>query len=464
MTKHQFKISASGGAHDDGQYATVLAQSAAMEAGQASSSEQVELCIARIDDPMGEGIRTFTTVWREQATDVAAAQDTLLRSGYRASPIAGIPVSIKDLLDVKGEVTRAGALALDDMPVAACDAPVVSRLRSSGAVLIGRTNMTPFAFSVVGLNSHFGTPGNPWDRDRIPGGSSSGAAVSVADGMVAVAIGSDTVGSIRVPAALCGVVGFKPTQRAVPLSGAVPLSPTLDSIGPLARSVADCAAIHAIISGEAAVPLDMIGVRGLTFGVPREIVLDDLDIEVGRAFERACALISEAGARIDLVSFKALREVDALNGNRVIQLAEAYAWHRELLERRGADYDPRISARVRSGAQILAADYLSMLSHRRRLMREFDAATSGFDALLLPTTSIIAPTFDECMAAEDAVRTKLLRNTGPFNFLDCCSISLPVHRPGEAPVGLMVAGHRDGDWQLLKIANAIESIIAGAAS
>lgn len=446
--------------HDEGRPQTIVAQSAAIEVNRMSSAELVEQSLAKIDDPSGEGSRTFITVWHQEARAVAAAQDNLLRSGYRASPIAGIPVSIKDLLDVKGEVTRAGAPALDDMPPAVSDAPVVSRLKAAGAVLVGRTNMTQFAFSLVGLNSHFGTPANPWDRRRIPGGSSSGAAVSVADGMVAAAIGSDTVGSIRVPAAFCGVVGFKPTQRTVPLTGAVPLSSTLDSIGPLARSVADCAAVHAIIAGEAAHPLDMSSVEGLRLAIPQDLALDDLDIEVARDFDRACASISSGGARIQHVSLDVLQEVQTLNGNSVIQPAEAYTWHRELLARRGKDYDPRIKARVESGAHIRAVDYLSMLSRRLQLMADYDKATSEFDALLLPTTSIIAPTFEECSNAEDSIRTKLLRNTAPFNFLDLCAISIPVHRPGDAPVGLMIVGHRNGDWRLLNIAHAIESILA----
>jgi aspartyl-tRNA(Asn)/glutamyl-tRNA(Gln) amidotransferase subunit A len=446
-----------------GEHRTIEAQSNAIEANLTSSAELVEQSLSRIAEPTGEGTRTFITVWHEKAREVAAAQDRLLRAGYRSSPIAGIPMSIKDLLDVKGEVTRAGAPALDDMPPATCDAPVVSRLKAAGAVLVGRTNMTQFAFSLVGLNSHFGTPGNPWDRQRIPGGSSSGAAVSVADGMVNAAIGSDTVGSIRVPAALCGVVGFKPTQHTVPLAGAIPLSPTLDSIGPLARTVADCAAVHAIIAGNAARPLAMTGVDGLTLAIPREFSLDDLDTEVARDFDRACTSISAAGAKIKYVSLRALREVNALNGEGVIQRAEAYAWHHKLLARRGGDYDPRIKARLESGAQIRASDYLSMLAHRGILMSEFDVATLEFDALLLPTTSIVAPTFQECIDAEDAIRTKLLRNTAPFNFLDRCSISLPAHRIGDAPVGLMIVGRRNDDWQLLNIAHAIEGILMARA-
>lgn len=448
---------------DDGRRLSIAEQAAQTEAGLVSSAARVDACLARIADPRGEGRRVFIKVWDQQARRVAAAQDSLLSAGYRASPLAGVPVSIKDLLDVEGEVTRAGSIALDDAPAALSDAPVVRRLKAAGAVLVGRTNMTQFAFSVVGLNSHFGTPGNPWDRTRIPGGSSSGAAVSVADDMATAAIGSDTVGSIRVPAALCGIVGFKPTQGTVPLRGAIPLSTTLDSIGPMAHTVADCAEVYAVIAGQAAQPLDM-GVKGLRLAIPREVVLDDLDAEVASVFESASRVISEAGAALSTESFPALAVVHALNGNGVIQPAEALSWHRELLLRRGQYYDPRIKARIETGMRIQASDYISMLERRQQLIEAFDRATEHCDALVLPTVAIVAPTFDECANAEDVIRTRLLRNSAPFNFLDRCAISLPIHRPGDAPVGLTLVGRRGGDWSLLKVAHAIESLFPSPTS
>lgn len=447
----------------DGRRLTIAEQAAQSEAGRVSSAARVDACLSRIADPQGEGQRVFIKVWDQQARRVAAAQDSLLSVGYRASPLAGVPVSIKDLLDVEGEVTRAGSIALDDAPAARSDAPVVQRLKAAGAVLVGRTNMTQFAFSVVGLNSHFGTPGNPWDRTRIPGGSSSGAAVSVADDMATAAIGSDTVGSIRVPAALCGIVGFKPTQRTVPLHGAIPLSTTLDSIGPMAHTVADCAEVYAVIAGHTAQPLD-VGVKGLRLAVPREVVLDDLDAEVASVFELACGTISQAGAALSMESFPVLATVHALNGNGVIQPAEALSWHRELLLRRPHDYDPRIKARIETGLRIQASEYIAMLERRQQLIEAFDHATEHYDALVLPTVAIVAPTFEECASAEDAIRTRLLRNSAPFNFLDRCAISLPIHRPGDAPVGLTLVGRRGGDWSLLKVAHAIESLFASATS
>src|SRR5579864_6340073 len=230
---------------------TVMSLAAELKDGRTTSRELIEQALARIADPAGEGARTFIKVYADSARAAADAQDVLRKAGYVASPLAGLPVSIKDLFDVAGEVTLAASKALDDRPPAVQDAPVVARLRAAGAVLIGRTNMTEFAFSGVGINPHFGTPGNPYDRRLIPGGSSSGAAVSVGDGAAIVAIGSDTGGSVRIPAALCGIVGFKPTKRRIPTDGAFPLSYTLDSIGPLAPSVAACAIADAVMAGEA---------------------------------------------------------------------------------------------------------------------------------------------------------------------------------------------------------------------
>src|SRR6266436_2228910 len=245
---------------------TVLGLNEDLAAGRTSSRALIEAALARIADPPGEGTRSFVAVYAESARAAADAQDRLRKAGYVASPLAGLPVSIKDLFDVAGEVTLAGSKALDDRPPATRDAPVVARLRASGAILIGRTNMTEFAFSGVGINPHYGTPGNPYDRQLIPGGSSSGAAMSVSDGGAVVAIGTDTGGSVRIPAALCGIVGFKPTQKRIPRDGATPLSTTLDSIGPLANSVACCAIADAVMAGELPEPPPAASAAGLRLG------------------------------------------------------------------------------------------------------------------------------------------------------------------------------------------------------
>ncbi len=420
--------------------------------------DRVEQCIARAIDPAGDGARTYLTLWEREARIVAYSLDAMADAGY-FTLLDGLTVSIKDLLDVKGEVTRAAATPLDDAPPAQEDALVVSRLRQAGAVLLGRTNMTPFAYSVVGLNSHFGTPRNPADISRTPGGSSSGAAVSVATGMAVAAIGSDTVGSIRVPAALCGVVGLKPTQRRVPLTGAVPLSKTLDSIGPLATSVEDCARVFAVLSGATYQPGERAGIEGLRLFLPNSYFLDALDPIVSVAFDRACRRLSAAGAMILDRSFTALAATIDGRLMRTIQSAEAFAWHESLLARRGDAYDPQIRERILRGRDINAADYVRALARRADLIASFNRETADIDALILPTVPVVAPTFADCEADEDGVRTRLLRNTAPLNVLDACALTLPIHAPGELPVGLMLAAPSGRDNQLIDLARAIETAL-----
>jgi aspartyl-tRNA(Asn)/glutamyl-tRNA(Gln) amidotransferase subunit A len=428
------------------------------QAGRVTYAEVVEDCIARILDPEGEGKRAFVQVWAESARDVGASIDRLFDRHHRISPIAGAPISIKNLLDVEGQRTQAASRVLDRAPPAAQDAEVVARLKRAGAVLVGSTNMTEFAYSVVGLNGKFGTPGNPWDPGRIPGGSSSGAAVSVASGMSLGAIGSDTVGSIRVPAALCGIVGFKPTQSRVPLAGSIPLATSLDSIGPMTASVGDCAALFAVMSGEAP-RAKCESVRGLRLVIPAGLFLDGLDRQVGGAFERVCSSLSNAGAIVSEVDLPILSEVHASAGNRIIQSVEAFAWHRNLLDSDAELYDPPIRRRIESGASIEAATYAAMLDRRREMIAVYENTAASYDALVLPTVAIIATTLNVAAEKEDELRSLLLRNTAPFNFLDCCAISIPIQNPGEAPVGLMVVGRRNHDWRLLSVAAAIEDVI-----
>src|SRR6201994_2188766 len=271
-----------------------------LEAGRTTSRKLVEACIARIADPAGEGQRAFIHVDKDAAIEAAEAMDRLREVKAAPSRYAGIPVSIKDLFDIKGQVTRAGSRALDDSPPADADAPVVARLRRAGFVVIGRTNMTEFAYSGIGINPHYGTPKGAWQRSvgHVPGGSSSGAAVSVLDGMAHGALGTDTGGSCRIPAAYNGIVGFKPTQRRVPLDGAVPLSFTLDSIGPLARTVACCAALDAVLANEPITPLQPRPIRGMRLAVPTTVALDDLDDAVAKTFERALDKLAREGALI----------------------------------------------------------------------------------------------------------------------------------------------------------------------
>jgi aspartyl-tRNA(Asn)/glutamyl-tRNA(Gln) amidotransferase subunit A len=441
---------------------TVAMLAEALAAGRTTSRALVEEALARIADPAGEGGRVFLRVYGDSARAAADAQDRLRKAGYVASPLAGLPVSIKDLFDVAGETTLAGSRALDDAPPAERDAVIVARLRAAGAVLIGRTNMTEFAYSGVGINPHYGTPGNPYDRKRIPGGSSSGAPVSVLDGMATVAIGTDTGGSVRIPAALCGSVGWKPTQKRVPRTGAAPLSTTLDSIGPLALSVACCAVTDAVMAGEAPEAPPEASVAGLRLGLPRTLVLDDLDQGVAAAFERALSTLSKAGARIIDLPLAEFGEYPAISAKGGFSPPEAYAWHAALIARRGADYDPRVRLRIERGAEATAADYVRLGWQRNDLMARVDARTAELDALLMPTVPLVAPEISAFDREDDYWRLngRILRNTSLINFLDRCAASLPIHAPGTAPVGLMLVGRHGEDHRLLSLAQGLERALA----
>jgi aspartyl-tRNA(Asn)/glutamyl-tRNA(Gln) amidotransferase subunit A len=441
---------------------TVLSLAAELAAGRTSSRALIEAALARIADPAGEGARSFVKIYADSARAAADAQDALRKAGYVASPLAGLPVSIKDLFDVAGDITRAGSMALDDMPAAERDAPVIARLRAAGAVLIGRTNMTEFAFSGVGINPHYGTPGNPYDRRLIPGGSSSGAAVSVGDAQAIVGIGSDTGGSVRIPAALCGIVGFKPTQRRIPRDGVLPLSTTLDSIGPLANSVACCAIADAVMAGEPPEAPAPVRVAGMRLGVPQTYVLDGLAPEVASAFADACTRLSRAGAQIADLPLAELGEMPAINAGGGFAPIEAYAWHKKLIERRGDAYDQRVRTRIERAAGMSAVDYINLCAARADLIARVDARTAAFDALLMPTVTMSAPQI-AAFARDDDYRhlnAAILRNPSVINFLDRCAITLPIQPPGTPPVGLMVVGEHGADRRLLGLARGIEAALA----
>ncbi len=443
---------------------TVLSLAADLAAGRTTSRDLIERALARIADPAGEGSRTFIKIYAESARAAADAQDRLRRAGYVASPLAGLPVSIKDLFDVAGEPTLAGSKALDDRAPAERDAPVVARLRAAGAVLIGRTNMTEFAFSGVGINPHYGTPGNPHDRRLIPGGSSSGAAVSVGDGQAVVAIGSDTGGSVRIPAALCGIVGFKPTKRRVPCDGVIPLSVTLDSIGPLGNSIACCAIADAVMAGEPPVLPLPVPVDALRLGVPQSYMLDGMAPEVASAFAAACTLLSRAGARLIDLPLTELNQLPAINAGGGFAPIEAYAWHKPLLARRGGEYDPRVRTRLERDSGMSAVDYIALRAARAELIARVDARTAGFDALLMPTVAITAPPIAAFESDADYRRLNamILRNPSAINFLDRCAATIPIQPPGSAPVGLMVVGEHGADRQLLAAARGIEAALAAS--
>lgn len=435
----------------------------ALADGRTTSRVLVEQCLACIADPNGEGARAFIKVHAEQARAMADAMDTLRCARREPTRYAGIPVSLKDLFDIAGEATPAGSRVLADERSATAHALVVQRMLAAGFVPVGRTNMTEFAFSGLGINPHYGTPCSPWDRAarRIPGGSSSGTAVSVSDGMAIAGLGTDTGGSCRIPAAFCGIVGYKPTARRVPISGVLPLAPSLDSVGPLAPSVACCAVIDAVLAGETPMLPAPANLDGLRLGVPTNVVLDGMDAIVSSAFDRALAALSRAGARITQTHFPAFDEVPAVNAKGGFAASEAYAWHRALLAERGAGYDPRIRVRIERGERMTATDYLELVAARRRLIAGFDASTREFDALVMPTVPIVPPRIADLDDEREYNRMNLhiLRNTAFGNFFDRCSISLPCHREDEPPVGLMLVGETLGDARLFSIAAAIEAAL-----
>ena len=440
---------------------TIQQLAADLAAGRTTSRQLTEEALGRIEDTDGEGSKAFIKVWREQAVAAAEASDALRDAGLVPSLLAGIPVSIKNLCDVAGETTLAGSKALDEAHAAEDDAPVVARLRAAGAVIVGSTNMSEFAFSGVGFNPHYGTPGNPADRTRVPGGSSAGAAVSVADRMAVAALGTDTGGSVRIPAAVCGIVGFKPTARRVPIDGVVPLSTSLDSIGPLANSVECCAIVDAVFAGEPVVVPASAPLAGLRFAVPMHFVMDDLDPVVAGAFERALKALSGVGVKIEKIDLPELNELPAINAKGGFAASEAYAWHRKLIERRGKDYDQLVYPRILRGKDMSAADYIDLLAARADLQKRVSAVTSNYDAVVMPTCAITAPTIDEISTPDGFTKKNmlLLRNTTVGNFLDRCGISLPGHAAGELPVGFMLMGEAMADKRILAIARSVAPVV-----
>jgi aspartyl-tRNA(Asn)/glutamyl-tRNA(Gln) amidotransferase subunit A len=473
---------------------TLADLAADLATGRTTSRVLVEACLERIEDPTGEGRRTFLHVDKSAVLAQADAMDLLRSSGAAPSPYAGIPVSIKDLFDIKGQVTRAGSTVLADRPAATEDATSVARLRRAGFVVIGRTNMSEFAFSGLGMNPHYGTPRNPWERPgtaadttlgrvpggsfsgansatlgRVPGGSSSGAAISVADGMAHAALGTDTGGSCRIPAAFTGLVGYKPTASRVPRTGAIPLSTTLDSIGPLARSVACCATLDAILANDSLPGLTNDSLRDLTsrslagmrFAVPTTFVLEDMDADVAAHFERSLSRMSAAGARIERIDVAEFAEIPVINAKGGFSAAESYTWHRPLLESGGTAYDPRVLVRIQRGATQSAADYIELLAARRAFIAAVEERIARFDALLFPTTPVIPPRIADLQSDDEFFRVNglVLRNPAVINLLDGCAISIPNHAEGEPPTGLMLACSGGLDHQLFRCAAAADPIV-----
>jgi aspartyl-tRNA(Asn)/glutamyl-tRNA(Gln) amidotransferase subunit A len=426
-----------------------------------SSRDNLEQALAKIADPNGEGARACLTIYADAARAASDQSDARRKAGATLGALDGVVVTIKDLFDVAGEVTRAGSkvLAKRGKP-ATSDAPVVNRLCEAGAIIVAKTNMTEFAYSGVGANPHFGTPGNPADRRRIPGGSSSGAAVAAADGMCRISIGTDTGGSTRIPAAVCGIVGFKPTAERIPTAGAFPLSFSLDSIGPLATSVADCALADAVMAGIAPEPVQPASLAGVRLGLVKGPVLENVDNTVGPAFEKAVAKLGAAKrSDVTLAPLAMLAEINAKGG---IAPPEAHAIHRDLLATDAAGLDPNVRLRLQRAADITAADYILNMRARITAIASMDRVFDEFDALVLPTSPIVAPTMAEVADPDDFARRNmlLLRNTAIANFFDLCAISLPIRLGNSLPCGLMLFGRHGSDRKLFQLAAAVEQALA----
>lgn len=440
---------------------TIRELAADLAAGRITSVELTQRMLARAEAHRAQGGHAYVSLDGEQALAEARASDAARAAGLVPSPLAGIPLSIKDLFDVKGQVSSAASLALADAPPAAADAQAVARLRAAGAVLLGRTNMSEFAFSGLGLNPHYGTPRNPLDRDRVAGGSTSGGAVTVALDMAAGALGTDTGGSIRIPSAFCGLTGFKPTAASISLEGTVPLSRSLDSAGPIARSVDCCAIMYAALSGQE-IGADAPAVKGLRFGFTTDYVGTHVEPQVQQAFERALDTLRAAGAQVEQFDFPELLELPVINGGGGLVAAEAWHWHRALLEERGGQYDQRVAARIRRGQQQGAADYIDLLDARARLIAAAERRLAPFDAWLMPSVAILAPQVGP-LEADDATffatNGLVLRNASVINFLDGCALSVPCQAQGELPVGLGICALAGKDARVLQIGRAVEAML-----
>jgi len=382
------------------------------------------------------------------------------------TPLGGLAVSIKDLFDVAGQTTSAGSVVLRDAAPATQDSPAVSRLRRAGAAFIGRTNMSEFAFSGVGVNPHFGTPVNACQTDlpRVPGGSSSGAAVSVANGAAFVGLGSDTGGSIRIPAALNGIVGFKNTASLVPTNGAIPLSTTLDTVCALTRSVTDAILVHELLA-QRRVTRSAAPLSAYRLGVAGTMMLDGLDSTVANAWQRTLHTLRNAGAHIEDVKLVEINDVQEIQRSGGFSAAESYTWHRRLLKDHGKSYDPRVAARIQRGATMSACDYIELQAARRHWINRMETAIQSFDAVLSPTVPVVAPPIADVAPGPERddvfyrVNSLLLRNTSVINLLDGCAISIPCQTADELPVGLMVWAGAMCDDSVLNIAFQIEQLL-----
>jgi aspartyl-tRNA(Asn)/glutamyl-tRNA(Gln) amidotransferase subunit A len=446
--------------------ADLIATRHAIRTGSTKAQAAAEACLAVAQSPACKhAFMQLTPETLQQTANQAQAGQSLL---------SGLAVSIKDLFDVQGQVTQAGSIVLKDQPPAPADCLAVARLRAAGAGLIGRTNMVEFAFSGVGTNPHHGTPA-AWDglhdqaagqpgQPHAPGGSSSGAAVSVATGAAFIGLGSDTGGSIRVPAALNGIVGFKNTARLVPTKGALPLSTTLDTVCAMTRTVRDAILAHEVLSARQ-VPPGQRPLSGYRLAVVKTLMQDDMNATVTRAFERSLNTLRSAGAQIGEIDLSELNELATMMSTGGFSPAEGFAWHRALIERESERYDPRVLQRLMRGSGMKAHEYMDLVQTRHQWIRRVEKKLVGYDAVLSPTTPITAPKISDVAPGAERdmeffrINGLMLRNTSAVNTLDGCGISLPCHAPGELPVGLMAWHAAMHDDSILQLALLLEPLL-----
>jgi aspartyl-tRNA(Asn)/glutamyl-tRNA(Gln) amidotransferase subunit A len=443
----------------------LIATAAEVVSGHRSAAEAFAACVACADT--AANANTFVRRFDRFGAAAAAAIDLLRSAGAPLPPLAGLAVSVKDLFDVAGQPTSAGSRVLADAPPAVADAAVVARLRAAGAALIGHTNMTEFAFSGVGINPHHGTPPNPGTAaldatPRIPGGSTSGGAVSVATGAAWAALGSDTGGSIRIPAALMGLVGFKNTQALTPLAGSIALAPSLDTACAMTLSVRDAVLLHEVLAARTLLLLDRAP-SSWRLALPRTVMLDGLQAPVSAAFERAVQTLRGTGMQIEEIDLPELDQLAALNAGGGIVVAESWAVHRTRLSRHEALYDPRVAQRIRRGEALSAADYIDLLRAREQWILRTGERLAAFDAAISPTVPMLAPPLQPLVDDTDQFfrcNALLLRNPSVVNFFDGCALSLPCHAAGAWPVGLMLWAGAGRDDTLLSLGLMVERMLA----
>lgn len=436
-----------------------------LASGELTTRGLVDRCLSQIEQPDGEGSRAFVYVDAARTRVQADKIELQRRQGVASSPIADMPISIKDLFDVVGQVTRAGSRVLGaDGKTAERDALPIANLRAAGAVFVGRTNMTEFAYSGVGLNPHYGTPANPFDRKtrRIPGGSTSGGAVSVSDGMAAGAIGTDTGGSCRIPAALCGLVGFKPTARRISLAGCVPLAPSLDSVGCIGRSVDCVARLDAVMARETAASIAPASLDGLRFVSAQSLVHDRIDDAVANSFQAALGKLSAAGAKIADEKAPVFARLPELADRGGLTAFESHKWHHDLIVSGANEYDPRVLSRIKMGAALTELDHRRLLALRTEIIAQAALELDSYHAVIMPTVPIVAPPIS-AFSNDDSfadLNRLLLRNPSSANLLDRCAISLPCHSPGTAPVGISLMMRAGDDRTLLAVAAGVEHVLS----